>query len=491
MSRTMVGSILGICLSFANPAFSEEPSISSVTIPISIDLDYLQERLNAELPSRLASINENNMLCVPAEWTSWSYPCFRGIKWYTCTGKTKVSPDIHCDVTGFVDRRGGVTLSGQGGTLDLALSVHASVSAKAIVQETATADATFFVSATPMIDENWNPTLVVDSNFRWDNRPELKLFNFIKITIGSKVEPKLLEKMKEFESQIPGLVSELEIRGEVDKIWKEIQKPIKISDSPSVFSLFKPTRVAFSGLNVDGRNLSAKVTLAGETRVFVGEAPQVTPIPLLPLVTGPSDEETFSLSIPILVEEREIQNTIDKKIGSPVILKIEDENLEGTLEASNIRVEFDASSGILLRADVKYDNRSTALWLIDLFNWFDFDGVAEFEIIPALDNAQSVVFTESIRLSSNTNSTLADTLVSVLNLPIVRDQFADMIRYDFTADLEKSMIAANAALQIEIADGARISGVLESAGPRDLVVGNDHLSVIVRADGRVQANIGP
>ena len=491
MRQHFLLSLVALCVPiFCNSADAQATSPSVISIPISVDLDYLEQRINAELPGRLATVNENNMLCVPAEWAKWDYPCLRGIKIYRCEGKTKITPDIHCDVRGYVDRRGGVAISGSGETLLLSLAVHASVTAKALVQETAAADATFFVSATPRIDQDWNPTLTVESDFRWDNRPELRLFNFIKITIGSKVEPELREKMKEFESNIPSLISELDIKSDVQKFWNQIQEPIQISTDPKVFALFKPAHVGFSGLRIEGRTLTAQISIGGETSVVVGDPPTVEPIALLPLNTEPISDGFFSLSVPAIIEEATAQTTIDKLLTEPLEIEVAEGDFEGVFSASNVKIAFSSASGIRLKADVSYDNRSSFLAFFDIFDWFDFDGTAEFEVVPVVDADRNVVLAKSIRLDTDTSSSLADTLVAVLDLPLIRDQLAKAVQYDFSGDLTEGIAQANKAMNVSLADGVSVSGNLEAAGARDLVVMDGTVAVFVHAKGNLVGHVG-
>lgn len=481
--------LLGISI-FCSSADAQETSPSVISIPVSVDLDYLEQRINAEMPGRLATVNESNMLCVPAEWAKWDYPCFRGIKWYTCEGKTKITPDIYCDVNGYVDRRGGLSISGSGGNLLFSMPVHASITAKAVVQETAKADATFFVSATPRIDQEWNPSLIVESDFRWDNRPELSLFNFIKITIGSRVEPELREKMKEFESKIPSLISELGFKSDVQEFWNQIQEPIQISTDPKVFALFKPAHVGFSGIHIEGRTMTAQISIGGETSVIVGDPPTVVPIALLPLNAEPISDGFFSLSVPAVIEEVAAQAAIDKLLTDPLEIEIAEGDLEGIFSASNVKIAFSSASGIKLRADVSYDNRSSFLAFFDVFDWFDFDGTAEFEVVPVVDADRNVVLAQSIRLDTDTSSSLADTLVAVLDLPLIRDRLARAVQYDFSGDLIEGIARANEAMNVSLADGIAVSGKLEAAGARDLAVMDGSVAVFVHAKGNLVAQVG-
>ncbi|WP_298971779.1 DUF4403 family protein [uncultured Roseobacter sp.] len=466
--------------------------VSQITVPLSVDLTHVQSRINAELAGRLHTINENNVHCVKAEWFKTKIPEFRGFKIYSKTVKTKISPDLYCDLRGHVDRRGDLAIGGRGNTLNLSLPIHASVTAKTIgIQETAKADATFFINATPGINSEWQPTLNVHSDFRWDRRPEIRLLDMIKVTIGSKVEPTLRKEMAELEASVPAMLEELNLRGEVEKIWSDVQDPILISESPQTWAVFVPTSVGFSGFNVVGQSLDTQVSVEGETRVFVGEKPQVEKVALMPLTDTAPETGQFSLAVPIAVQEDEVQVFLDDMPSDVFNFNIDEgAALQGTLQVSNMDIEMRANGGLSLLTDVHYDNRSNWLRAIDIFDWFDVEGRVELTVIPALDASKQIIYAQDLRLDSDTNSGLADTLVNVMDLPFVRDVLAEQLKYDFSEELAEGIAEANAAMNQSVDGEVHISGALVNAGVRDLVIKDGLMFVVAEANGAVSASFG-
>ena len=232
----------------ANAAVIENiDSESTLTMSIQANLKVLEERLNAEIPGTLANINEPNKVCVKAKWlktkvpyVTWEMKKVLGVKTKVPTTrtkmvKTKVSPEIKCDIKGWVKRNGHISVSGSGSTLRFSFPIKAQVSAKAGIRETANAAATIYVSATPRINNDWSISVDVSPDFSWSQRPTLKLFGLIKVTIGSKVEPKLREKMNEFVKKIPGILAELKLKEKVAATWSDAQNPKKVNDAPEVY----------------------------------------------------------------------------------------------------------------------------------------------------------------------------------------------------------------------------------------------------------------
>jgi hypothetical protein len=366
------------------------------------------------------------------------------------------------------------------------------VTAKTIgIQETAKADATFFINATPGINPEWQPTLDVHSDFRWDRRPEVRLLNMIKVPIGSKVEPKLRAEMAKLEASIPNMLKELNLRAEVEKIWSEVQDPILISETPQTWAVFVPTGVGFSGFDIVGQSLDTQVSFEGETRIIVGEKPQVEKVALLPLGDMAPEPGQFSLALPIAVQEGEVQTLLDAVPSDMLTFKIDEGvALQGTLKVSELDIEMHGNGGLSLMADVHYDNRSDWLKTIDIFDWFDVEGRVELAVVPALDTSTQTIYARSLRLDSQTNSGLADTLVDVMDLPFVRDALAEHLKYDFSKELAEGISEANAAMNQSVDGEVHISGALEKAGVRDLVIKDGLMFVVAEANGAVSASFG-
>ena len=477
--KVVVGLILRLLISMAigNTALAEEARPSSVSMPISVSLTKLERLANERLPTRLATISEKDQVCFEAKWIKTKIP-FTG-KWL----KTKVTPAIKCDVVGYIDRRGDLSVTGDEHLIKFSIPLHASISGRdiggVIASETAKADVTIFVTGTPDLDSMWNPVLELETDFRWDKRPTLELFDIVEVTIGSKVEPKLREQLEEFEGEVSEMLPALGVREMVSKAWREVQKPIALSVSPEAFAMFQPSRVGFSGVYVVDNRIYTYVEVEGHTDLVVGPKPSVKPVELLPVERIAPDDPVFSLNVPVFIHEEALQSVVDEKLGDGIGVEVP----SGEFRATEVVISLSRGGGVRASADVEFRNTKSWLTAIDIFDWLNLSGTAEISLDVELDDQKNVVRATSVRLDSDTNSELADALVEVLDLPIVRTKLVQLFEYDYSEDLNAAMTAANDALNRNISEGVIMSGKLDRAGPVELEVRDQLLFIEVFGSG--------
>ncbi len=465
--------------------------ISQVSVPIRINLAEVQTRLNSEVPQHLYTINEPNHVCIPAQKAQYGYPCFHGIKLYTCHGWTYISPDVHCDVSGWVNRNGTIGVSGQGQTLHLSVPVASSVSAKAAsISQSADAKATFFVDITPDIDQNWNVSAVVKPDMRWDQKPTLELFHIIKITFADKVEPELRDQMNKFASQVPQLLSDLKIHSKVETAWTQIQQPLEIAKDPTAYLLFKPESVGFSGVDIQNNILKAQVQISGVTSVVVGPKPTVKPVPLAPLKKIGLSAGIFQISIPSLVDFSEIENAAKSQFPEGYSFDVNTDGLKGKVTVNNLKIMRLGDGKLGISIGVNYDNRSKLLRFIDYWDWFDTRGTLEFSGVPVIDPKNDIIHVNDLALHSDTNNPIVDSLVKIANLPLIREFISDSAKYDYSNNLKTGVAAANKAMNITLENEVKISGSMTSAGVTDLSVKENGIALTALAKGTVSVDAG-
>lgn len=469
---------------------SKQDLSSTIVVPIAIDLAYLEEKLNEDLPVRLTAINETKV-CVKAKWLKTKVPHFDGFKIKSRMLKTKVSPEIRCNIRGYIDRLDKLALSGSGDSLLFSLPVHATVTAKAGISETAVADATFFASATIAIDSDWQPRATVDTDFKWDRRPELELFNLVKVTFGSKVEPALRKQLQKFEQKIPRQLSRLDLKDKVQSTWDDIQQPVKISSHPAIYSSFTPDYIGYTGFEIENGQLTSRLIIRGQTTI-TGEqsAAAAPPVPLLPLMHASNDNSSFRLVVPTIVEEAHIQSYIDRELEEPLVLSVNNKGISGTLTIHNFNVNLSDPGTVTVTASIDFDNRKPWLERIDYFDWFSFTGNIELNVDPQLDSENSTLSASDVQLRTDTSSTVADTLTEVLNLPLVKTKLSSLIHYDFSADINKGIQAANTALNSPGNRDLELFGQVQNLSIDQLIIVDGALAIVTVAEGKLQATLG-
>lgn len=464
---------------------------SYVTVPVLGNLPAIEDRINAEVPDLLADIGQSNAVCIPAQRAKYKYPCFRGIKWYSCEGWTYVSPEVRCDISGWVKRNGRIRLSGQGGTIHVSFPVAAQATAKARVSETADAKATIVADITPTISPDWKVAAQVIPGFTWDKPPTLELFGFIKITIADKVEPKLRDKLNDLAGKLPALLATLKVHDKAEEAWSSIQDPIKLSDKPAASLVFEPSLVGFSGIDIEGDILKAQVTLAGSTQLALGSiAAPATKVPLPQLTSVPAGDGLFRFKLPIVLAYDEILRAAKQQYPSGYKAELKDERFSGTINLSNPAISRGADGRLRIAIDLAYDDRSAWLRWIDYFSWFDTKGRVEFSTLPVLDEQASKLSVKDVTIASDTNNRVVDTVASIASLPLVRDYVASLANYSYGDDIRKGVERANKALNVDLADKVKLFGAVASAKISELEVADDHISINANLQGQVRVEAG-
>jgi hypothetical protein len=169
-------------------------------------------------------------------------------------------------------------------------------------------------------------------------------------------------------------ISTLDVRSPMERWWKTLQRPIRLSDS--VWLLLQPRGVHMGPITGTGNTISIDVGLSGEPRVVTGPRPADGSAPLPPLQRESSDHDQ---ALHVLLEGElgyDIANTILRKnvVGRRIRrgarwITIRDATLSGIGGGRvALAVKFDgAASGLVyLIGTPRYDPETRQLFVPDL-----------------------------------------------------------------------------------------------------------------------------
>ncbi|WP_309498056.1 DUF4403 family protein [Sulfurovum sp.] len=472
-------------------------STSTITLPIQLDLEVLENYLNEVLPKDLADINEQNIVCVKPQYfkTTGVPKCRRDgfkIKCKKNSLKIRTVPKIKCDVKGWVKRNGKISITGQGKILKFAVPVKAQVSANAKISETAKATAVIHIDVKPHINKDWEISVDMAPDIKWSKSPTIKLLEVVKITLQSKVEPKLKKKMEAFVKKVPQHLADLKIKEKVHTVWKDLQEPIKLDDKTDIYLLFKPKEVSYSGLNITNNMLQTTISAEGKTHIVLGNPTSVDceKSKLCTLGTIPNQKGKFNFHLPVSISYQELLSISKENYLKDYSIDFIESALPGVLKISDPKIEKSTSGTLSISAHINYDNRSAWLKAIDIFNWFDVDGDITFKGTPRIDKKSRCLVLEKLVYDSTTNSDLFDLLVDAAELEPLSSYFATLMKFEFGKKIDDAVIQANQALSSYSKDDLTVSASLHMASIDNLVVNDEKITISTKLSGIVNANIG-
>lgn len=463
------------------PVMPERPS--TIVAPLSVNLLALQERLNAEIPTRLVTLNENQDACVPAQWAVvCPVPKIFRRGCAVREIRTKITPEIDCHLDGWVDR-GPLLIEVEGDALKLTLPISAAVTARGRgdigkhIQETARGSITATALVTADLNEQWQPVVNVTPSYEWGERAYLRILG-IRITIGSKVDPEINKAMARLKSEVSDALTKLTIQGDAQKFWEQSAMPIPVAKAPEVWFRFQPKEVGFSGLKTMPGELQVSLMVSGLTQTFVGINPgPSTPGPLPPLRKA-LPPAGFNFYLPVFADYSTTSAELAKalRIGEQQAVPVPKiGNVEIVIEDVQVYPAADDSIavGLKMRADPPGQ-------------LFDTSGTVWFKARISIDNASKKIVPSAIDYGSTTNNAALDLLISIARAPAIRTKIEKSLTYDFGEKYTQALRDANLAINRDLGNGFRMEGNIDAATIEGLKASKSGIYLGMEVSGKLR-----
>src|SRR6201991_2276899 len=289
---------LGLITFCSNALADDKPPLAPDTVaPFSTDsrisatvefgLRDLASDIEADIPKRLASIDEK-VSCVHRRVLFWRV-------------------NANCDIYGFVERSGPVSLYGRDGRVYGSVPIYGAIEGQGANRFTARihgeteASATIEAEARPELTHDWSLDLNFSDGFHWSEPPVLHVLGR-EIPLSNYAEPRIRTQLAHVRERALAAARRLDLHGKAATAWRHAFEPVELSDNPQVWLQLTPQSAAFAGVRADSRVLSGSLQLAGSAETFVGQQPPaVTATPLPPLGRDVSDPGHFNVILPVRI----------------------------------------------------------------------------------------------------------------------------------------------------------------------------------------------
>jgi Domain of unknown function (DUF4403) len=423
---------------------------SRISATIELGLPALAADIEKDIPRRLASIDER-------------VPCVhRRVLFF------KVNPN--CDIWGYVERSGPVSLYGRGDRIFGAVPIHGALEGQGANRFTARihgeteASATVEIEARPELTPDWSLEPNLSENFHWSEPPVLHVLGR-EIQLAKYAEPRIRAQLPHIRARALAAARRLDLHGKAEEAWRQVFEPVEVSENPQVWLQFRPESAAFAGVRADARTLWGSLELSGPAETFVGQQPPAAPPTALPpLGREVSAPGQFDVILPVHIG----YDTLKDKIGKAI-------DALPKIGAMSVRdVDVYPSSGKLVvglhiaKASDADPNAGRWIYLSGALQ-VDADGHA-------------------IRLSDLAATTDDDASTQLIQ-PVVM-QLRDKVSFDYSAPYQKLLDAANAKLTRPLKNGFRMEGHLQSAKLENISLPADGVTIALRATGELKILYG-
>jgi hypothetical protein len=376
----------------------------------------------------------------------------------------------NCDISGFVERSGSVSLSGRGERIYGSMPIYGALEGQGANRFTSRirgeteASATIEAEARPQLTKDWGLDLNFSDGFRWSEPPVMNVLGR-EISLTKYAEPSMRTQLAKVRARARAAARSLDLQGKATTAWRRAFDPVQLRDNPPVWLQLTPQGAAFAGVRADSKVLRGTLQLAGSAQTLIGQQPPaVAATPLPPLGRDVSEPGAFDVILPVQIGYDVLKQKISDVLAAAPPLA----------EMLVREIEVYPSSGKLVigvRLGKPSDTEA------DAGQWVYLSGG-----IAVADDGHSAGLSDLAVTSSN------DQLTSLMS-PLVA-QLRDKTSVDYGIAYQNVLSAANEKLTRPLKDGFRMVGHLTSAKFEKVYLPADGIVIALRASGDLKILYG-
>jgi hypothetical protein len=377
--------------------------------------------------------------------------------------------NANCDIWGYVERSGPVSVYGRGDRIIGATTIYGAVSGQGANRFTshihgeAEARATVEAEARPRLRRDWSLDVNFSDGFHWNEPPILHVLGH-EIALERFVEPRIRAQLARVQVRALAAARALDLRGKAAMAWRQAFEPIRISDDPEVWLQVTPRTAAFAGVRAISKVLAGSLEFSANIETFVGHAPiAVAPTPLASLGDDVSEPGTFDVIMPVNIPYDVLRDKFMEAVASAP---------KGDATIREIQV-YPSSGKVVVGLRIAKSS--------------DTDPAAgEWVYLSAAPQADA----DNMTIKLPDLATSGNDVGPALGIEPLLTQLRQQVSISYVAAYKKLLDAANQRLTRPLKDGFRMEGRLEAAHLDKVLLLSDGLSVALRVSGELKILYG-
>lgn len=426
---------------YVEPRPPAEPPLSFVTIPISLSMQELERRANAELPEQFVN-------------------------------KQKKYAGRRLAVS--VVRTGPAKVSGKDNILrlqfPLAFSVYGKRESFFEPRVKTNGALTVFAEFELGIAEDWTPQVKTRATFHWDRKPRVRWGPFsvrVSDALGEEIQEVLDKKAADMREKAR---ESLDLKKKAEDGWKRLHEPRLLRESPQTWLAIAPRELFLEPVEVDEANVRLTLGISAVLSTHVGSQPPPTPLqPLPPLKQRPPQQRGFDIRVPVFLNYEGLLTELRAaQTGKQIELP------QGTVTLRDFEA-YTAGRELVIGVSFKGDADG---W------WWDTQGKVYFTGVPAYDPDTRQLRVENFNFTREVDNPLVQSATWVLQ-DRLRQEIAQELVWDVTDSILRAQEEFNQDLNRSLGEDMQLWGEIGYLNFEDLRTEADGLAVNLRAEGEL------
>lgn len=255
-----------------------------------------------------------------------------------------------------------------------------------------------------------------------------------------------------------------ELRATLGEVWSTLQQPVRVADS--VYLQFRPDSVRVAPPSATGTRLGTVVSVGLRPRVVIGPRPPADSVPLPPLLPGerpPGFRVAFSAEVDYATASRLVEDGVRGRV-----IEMPGGN---RLRIAAVRI-YGNGSRLVVRVGIRGDARGN-LYLTGT---------------PVFDTQRREIVVPDLDFTVESRNALAGTADWLLHDQL-RDRMRAAARFPVGERMENLHRQVNEALDRPLGRTAALRGRIDDWQPRGILVTRTGIATVGEASGQVQVNV--
>ena len=423
----------------------------TIVAPLTLDRESAVAALEQEVPRKFGDINQRIVLPDAAR-KSFAFEVTREPFKVTFAADTiLLTSVVHYKGRGWLDPPIGPDIQGECGTKGEAPRAR------------------LRLRVVPRLSENWRIQVrtKVDTivPFSTTERDQCEV-SFLQFDVTGKVLTGATAALRKLLPQVDKQLAMLDVRTPLEKIWVELQQPIRVTDS--LWLILQPSGVHLGRVRGSKETVGAQIGVTAAPRILAGAKPVVASVPLPPL--GPiQDAEGFSMLVEGNFAYGVMSGVLTERLKGQKVRAA-----GGTLEVRKVTA-FGVGGG---RMAVGIDFTGTArgrVWLL---------GTPYYEAATGLISVPDLDF-------DATSAGMLVQGVAWLKGEAIRQFIREQTKVPAGDVMKQIQEMAVKEMNRELARGVKLEATIAASEPAGIMVRADGLILRARATGAARLELGP
>ncbi len=323
-------------------------------------------------------------------------------------------------------------------------------------------------------DVNSDYTIEPNINVSYDlHRPAKIQLGPIEINLESVTEKALAQQMHSFEKEMTDFFHEkMDIKTQMDKIWREIHKPLQISGRDDLWLVSQIRNVYASPIKTTEEAATIWLGVKGVFKFVLGTPPESTEVPPLPLLEHAPSASAMTINLPVEIAYSALERESLKRLNE------QDLNVEGnTIIIKDLEIYPAGAGSIVIGLDAKIKKRGWFLWR---------NARIYMQGDPHFNPRDNELSLSHLEYDINTESLLLKMAFWALS-PDVKEKIQKSLHYDMGELIQTYFDDLNSSFsRVPIKNLGTLQGNFESYTISDIILTKESFSIILELQGSAE-----